>query len=501
MLEPEPSVPFNFQATQYYFYQLRILDSIYLVLYNCSLKIQISFFMLKKSFLFILLLSFLALTTQAQLGIYYQAVARSTDGTPLINKAINVKFLIHDTTATGKVVYSEKHNVTTDILGMFSVVVGQGSVLSGTFSSINWGASAKFVQQDLDTSGTATQFFTVGTQQLMSVPYALYAYNGLPNGKFDGDMLVWKYGKWESIQKGKTGQYLALDYAGLPSWQGNSVSALDGLITTSVYNVTDSVAFSGGEYVVYNASGSYGLSQGICWSTTPNPTVALATKTVDSARSVSFGGKMSGLTPNTTYYVRAYATTSAGTTYGNEISFLTKPAASTATFHIGQFYGGGYIFYIDNSGKHGLIMDTANLVDSSTYVYSGQTTTTMLKWTADPSDFNSLYTSAVLGAGAANSATMMTKLGADCTPVYLCRTSKRGGYTDWYLPSLKELSLLYRQHYLLNNFLKGSPGFWCLYHTSTTQGSNYTLFDFDQGQYVSSMGIYEQGYTRAIRSF
>ncbi len=456
--------------------------------------------MFNKAFLFILLACFLTLTTQAQQGIYYQAVARSTDGTPLINKAINVKFLIHDTTATGKVVYSEKHNVTTDILGMFSVVVGQGTVLSGTFSSINWGASAKFVQQDLDTSGTGTQFFTVGTQQLMSVPYALYANNGMPNGKYEGDMLVWKSGKWDSIPKGKAGQYLALDYSGTPNWKGNGVNAFDGLLTSSVYNVTDSVAFSGGEYVVYNASGTYGLSQGICWSTTPNPTVALATKTVDSARAVSFGGKMTGLTPNTTYYVRAYATTSAGTTYGNEISFLTKPAASTATFHIGQFYGGGYIFYIDKTGSHGLIMDTANLVDSSTYRYTGFTTTLILRYTADPTDFNSLYTSEVLGSGAANSATIMTTLGADCTPVYLCRTSKRGGYSDWYLPSFKELSLLYRHHYLLNNFLFGTTGFWCLYHNSTIKGGTYNLFDFDNGNYVP-YPYGQDGYTRAIRSF
>ena len=454
----------------------------------------------KNSFLFLLLSCFLTLTTQAQQGIYYQAVARSTDGTPLINRAINVKFLIHDTTATGKVVYSEKHNVTTDILGMFSVVVGQGTVLSGTFSSINWGVSAKFVQQDLDTSGTATQFFTVGTQQLMSVPYALYAYNGLPNGKFNGDMLVWNGSKWDSIPKGQTGQVLAIDNAGSPRWSGYAnTSNFYGISTYSVYNITDSIAYTGGKYNFYNASGQPVIAQGVCWSTNNNPTVALSTKTIDSAIG-NFDSKLTGLAPKTTYYVRAYCTTSAGTTYGNEISFTTI-ATNSALFHLGQYYGGGIIFYIDNSGKHGLIMDTIDLENIYSTSPYGSFLDNFLRDGVDPSPYSTLVTSSQIGTGRTNTSVLLSNIGADCPPVYLCKMSNRAGYNDWYLPSFEELKLMFRQNYLSKTFFRDYE-IEANYHNSTLQSGyyTYTYVNMKSGLSYNATNLY-QGRTRAIRSF
>ena len=64
--------------------------------------------------------------------------------------------------------------------------------------------------------------------------------------------------------------------------------------------------------------------RGVCWSTSPNPTTAKS-KTTNGVGLGTFTSYLTGLTPNTTYYVRAYATNSEGTAYGNQKSFKTQP--------------------------------------------------------------------------------------------------------------------------------------------------------------------------------
>lgn len=73
-------------------------------------------------------------------------------------------------------------------------------------------------------------------------------------------------------------------------------------------------------------------ARGICWSTSSNPTISLTTKTIESGNTGQFSSTLSGLVPNTPYYVRSYATSSAGTSYGAETSF-------TATSLAGRVYG------------------------------------------------------------------------------------------------------------------------------------------------------------------
>ena len=117
------------------------------------------------------------LYAQAPQGIPYQAIARNASGQAIANTAVKVRFSIRDSIATGAIKYQETHNPTTSALGLFSVNVGMGTVVSGTFSGINWGKNAKFLQVELDPTG-GTTFTDLGTTQMMSVPYALQA-NGI----------------------------------------------------------------------------------------------------------------------------------------------------------------------------------------------------------------------------------------------------------------------------------------------------------------------------------
>ena len=109
---------------------------------------------------------------QVPQGISYQAIARNAAGQPSSATAVRVRFTIRDSLATGAIRYRETHNPTTTALGLFTVNVGMGTVVSGSFSGISWGKNAKFLQVELDPAGGNT-FTDMGTTQMMSVPYAL----------------------------------------------------------------------------------------------------------------------------------------------------------------------------------------------------------------------------------------------------------------------------------------------------------------------------------------
>jgi uncharacterized protein (TIGR02145 family) len=79
---------------------------------------------------------------------------------------------------------------------------------------------------------------------------------------------------------------------------------------------------SGG--TISSDGGSVVTARGVCWSTSPGPTVALPTKTSNGSGTGSFSSNITGLNAGTTYYVRAYATNGVGTAYGNEVTFTTS---------------------------------------------------------------------------------------------------------------------------------------------------------------------------------
>jgi uncharacterized protein (TIGR02145 family) len=93
------------------------------------------------------------------------------------------------------------------------------------------------------------------------------------------------------------------------------------LTTTAVSGITTTAAATGG--TITNDGGAQITARGIVWSNLPNPTIDLPTKTTDGSGVGTFTSTISGLNPNWDYHVRAYATNSAGTAYGNEITFAT----------------------------------------------------------------------------------------------------------------------------------------------------------------------------------
>ena len=102
------------------------------------------------------------------------------------------------------------------------------------------------------------------------------------------------------------------------------------LTTTAISAITQTTATSGGN--ITSDGGATVTARGIAWGTSANPTIANST-TTNGTGIGTYTSSLTGLTANTTYFVRAYATNSAGTAYGNQVSFTTSPAGPT-TFNI-----------------------------------------------------------------------------------------------------------------------------------------------------------------------
>ncbi|MDO9339355.1 MAG: hypothetical protein Q7T72_02360, partial [Bacteroidales bacterium] len=101
------------------------------------------------------------------------------------------------------------------------------------------------------------------------------------------------------------------------------------LITTAVTSITGTSAISGGN--ITSDGGAAVTARGVCWSTSLDPTTVLSTKTTDGTGTGAYSSNIIGLIPSIIYYVRAYATNSVGTVYGNQITFVTLATLPTIT--------------------------------------------------------------------------------------------------------------------------------------------------------------------------
>ncbi|KAA2221398.1 beta strand repeat-containing protein [Chryseobacterium sediminis] len=124
--------------------------------------------------LFWILTGFFMGLSQAPEKMSYQAVMRNGSGQLLVNQGIAVKVSILQGSPAGAAVYSERLTGNTNAYGLISLEIGTGTVLTGTFATIDWPTGSYYLKTETDPAG-GTSYTIVGTSQLLSVPYAMYA--------------------------------------------------------------------------------------------------------------------------------------------------------------------------------------------------------------------------------------------------------------------------------------------------------------------------------------
>lgn len=113
-----------------------------------------------------------AIFAQAPSAINYQAAVRNSSGAVLASALVQVRFTIHDATASGAVLFQETNTATTTAQGILNTTIGSGTAVTGTMAGIDWSTGVKFLEVELNTGSGYT---SIGSQQMVSVPYALYA--------------------------------------------------------------------------------------------------------------------------------------------------------------------------------------------------------------------------------------------------------------------------------------------------------------------------------------
>lgn len=268
----------------------------------------------------------------------------------------------------------------------------------------------------------------------------------------------------------------------------NSVIPTAPVITTNAVGSITNTSAVGGGFITSNGGATITAS-GICYATTSNPTLS---NTVITSTTItgSFSSNITGLVFNTTYYVRAYATNSVGTTYGNEVSF------TTTTLTVGQSYQGGVIAYIFQVGDAGYSATVQHGIIAATSDQSAGMT-----WSIIGSGFISSTTSMNIGTGLTNTNTIVSRQGTGSYAAQLCQDLVLDGYNDWYLPSFNELNQLYLNRVIIGGFSTTSPSkYWS---SSQIVIDKAAYIDFSNGT-ISPIPSDYKSYSfkvRAVRSF
>lgn len=254
------------------------------------------------------------------------------------------------------------------------------------------------------------------------------------------------------------------------------------LPTISTIPITDTNANSASSGGIISSDGGQAITlRGLCWSTSPNPTIANDT-TINGSGTGTFSSNISGLSGFTTYYVRAYATNINGTGYGDELSFKTWP-------QIGMTHKGGIVFALNGNGG-GLV---AAPFDQSLGA----------EWGCRDSIISGAD-GIVIGTGYQNTIDIEAGCTTAGTAADICANLSLNGYDDWFLPSRDELFIMWKHIGQGNFFGLGNIGgfgnfYWSsteyTYYSATSIGFNGqpTIYNYDDKDNLNLV--------RAIRTF
>jgi hypothetical protein len=466
----------------------------------------------------LILFTFLILSassfSQAPQKMSYQAVIRNSSGALVNSTTVGIKISIIQGSIAGTIVYSETQSTTTNANGLASLEIGSGVVISGSFSSINWAVGPFFIKTQTDPTG-GTNYTITGSSQLMSVPYALFSANGTPGpqgpigltgaqGPVGPQGLVGPSATPADMNYAQNiGAQVILQSGNFQNIISVSLTTSGGPVEVSTYG--DANNPSGpvlGRLQLYRDTIALGND---CWvegdATNENQQFGMSVVDEPPAGTHIYTLKANFL-QSTTYF---------GETSGPVIHAIELlgpqgaigltgaigpqgPAGVGGFIHwIGQEFGGGVIFHLfkDAQGvEHGLIVDKTDL---STNVWSNVNQIEIVPSAQSSWD------------GLSNSNAIVGQAGHTSSASALCLNLTNGGQSDWYLPSVQELNMLWNNYYTVARSLSQISGATQLqqaaYWSSTETGANGAWSCNFYNGFASSLNKGNTAYVRAVRAF
>ena len=407
---------------------------------------------------FTILISSSILWAQTPEQMSYQAVIRNSANELVANSQVGMQLSILQGTPTGTAVYTETQTPTTNPNGLVSLQIGTGTT-SDDFSSIDWANGPYFIKTETDPAGGSNYSIT-GTSQLLSVPYAMYAKTA---------------GNTEPGPQGEAG-------VGITSTTDNN----DGTFTL---NFSDGSVFTTADLTgPQGATGSTGPQGNDGTDGEDGVGITSTTDNGDGTFTINYDDGTTFTTSDLTgpqgpqgpagldgNGIASTVDNGDGSftfTYDDGSTFttsdLTGPAGSISTYSVGDFAQGGIVFWVDETGQHGLVCAKE---DQSTGVrwYAGTWGNTQAK--GDGPYAGEANTSIIIAAQVAIGDDGSTYAARICNELQVTEGGKT--YGDWYLPSKEELDLMYQNKATIDApaGANGGSGFASAYYWSSTEHS------------------------------
>jgi len=370
---------------------------------------------------------------QSPENISYQAVVRDANHSLIQYQTIGMQISILQDTVNGAAVYIETHTPSTNINGLVSIEIGNGTIISGDFATINWGDGQYFLKTEIDLIGGANYTIS-GTNQLLSVPYALFAKTADHVIETDPVFMVSPAGD--------------ITEADILYWNNKLDEEVDGDITNELQILSisnDTISLTDGGYAVL-----------------PLETDPLFDASVAS-----------GITGTDT----AYWSDHTDSTDIANMGYISGPGGGTATYSIGDFAHGGVVFWVDATGTHGLVCAKEDQGVGDEKWYAG--TFGYTRANGDGIFAGEMNTSIIIAAHVAIGDNGSTYAARMCNELQMTE----GGitYGDWYLPSKEELNLMYQNRTIINatSVANGGSYFDMEFFWSSTEYSNISAWSLD----------------------